>query len=438
MEKAAASVSSPSRMEPVLDFCVELSRRMIVSGANLERVVLAIERVCHAYGLHDLSVYLLSTYLSVSARDEQGNYIARQVSIPTVLIHLARLKHLNRLSYRVVAQTPDPDTLWELLEEASAAKDYHDWIILLGQLCAAACLCLIFGGGLRELLPVLLIMAEMHLLARLMEKLSLDRIVCSVITMWAATVTAIGLMALGISSNGTIILITVSMLMIPGIPLVNAVRNLLCGNEMNGILQIFKATTETLALAMGIYLGIILLGQGYATGGELSTVQLPALLLIGLSFLASASFGVVFRIPWKDLWLAGLGGALTRIALIVLGTRLSSRMLYVTVAALLASLYAELLATKRKDPSTYFLYPAIIPLIPGDLFYYAIEGLYAGNWTMLTENGCNCLLTLLAMSIGFVLSSIIAHYTRRMRNRKLIRLPGKTSAIHNSHAESQS
>ena len=35
--------------EPVLEFCVELSRRMIVSGANLERVQLAAERICHAY-----------------------------------------------------------------------------------------------------------------------------------------------------------------------------------------------------------------------------------------------------------------------------------------------------------------------------------------------------------------------------------------------------
>ena len=34
--------------ELVLEFCVELSRRMIVSGANLERVQLAVDRICHA------------------------------------------------------------------------------------------------------------------------------------------------------------------------------------------------------------------------------------------------------------------------------------------------------------------------------------------------------------------------------------------------------
>lgn len=31
-----------AHLEEVLDFCVDLSRRMIVSGANLERVQLAI------------------------------------------------------------------------------------------------------------------------------------------------------------------------------------------------------------------------------------------------------------------------------------------------------------------------------------------------------------------------------------------------------------
>ena len=36
------------RIEYILDFCKELGKQMIVSGANIERVNLSVERICHA------------------------------------------------------------------------------------------------------------------------------------------------------------------------------------------------------------------------------------------------------------------------------------------------------------------------------------------------------------------------------------------------------
>ena len=149
-----------------------------------------------------------------------------------------------------------------------------------------------------------------------------------------------------------------------------------------------------------------------------ATLTAPVLLVI-LSFLASVSFGVVFKIPPKDLWLAGLGGALTRIVLLTLTPMTSYRLLYVGLSALFAALYGELLATLRRDPSTYFVYPSIVPLIPGDLFYYTLAGLYFEDRAMMEGSAFQCLQALLGMSIGFVLSFMIAHYVRKWQSRRL-------------------
>ena len=415
--------------ELVLEFCVELSRRMIVSGANLERVQLAVDRICHAYGLSDVSLFLLSGNISLSAVDSEGLYASRQCTIPPAGIHLERLKKLNRLSYTVVSEKPEPQRLYRLLNEATQVREYPDWAVLLGQVAALSCLCLIFGGGIREILPVVVVTAVLHYVMILMARPGLDRVVTNAATMWLATVAAILVMQTGISTNAPVILITVSMLVIPGIPLVNAVRNLLCGNEMNGILQLAKVLIETLALAMGIYLALWMFGLKEGMSRAVVTTLSDPILLVIISFIASASFGVVFRIPLHDLWRAGLGGVLTRVALLLLAPRVPERLVYVSIAALIAALYAELLATLRKDPSTYFVYPSIVPLIPGDLFYYSLVGVYLGDVQMATANAQNCLLTLLGMSIGFVLSSIIAHYIRKMRHFKLTkhRKQGKPS-----------
>ena len=401
--------------ELVLEFCVELSRRMVVSGANLERVQLAVEHICNAYSLSDVSLYLLNTNISLSALDVDGDYISRQCTIPPAGIHLYRLKSLNSLSYTVVREKPSPKRLRQMLLDASEVRERPDWQILLGQIIALSCLCLIFGGNAPEVFAVILIVIATHYIMIWAEKPGLNRLVTNALIMWLATVVAVLVMQAGMGENVPVIMITVSMLVIPGIPLVNAVRNLLCGNEMNGILQVAKVFIETMALAMGIYVALLMFGMRDGMSNAVVVTRSNPLFLILISFMASAAFGVVFRIPNRDLWCAVLGGALTRTLLIVLAPVIPSRLIYITVAALAAGLYAEAMATVRRDPSTYYIYPAIIPMIPGDLFYYALVGVYINDAQMVSSYSVNCLLTLLGMSIGFVLSSIVAHYIRKMR-----------------------
>ena len=401
-------------IEEILSFCVNLSRQMIIAGANLERVHLAIEFICRAYELKDVSIFLLSTHISLSATDENGKYASRQASIPPSGIHLERLKSLNQLSYKIAEITPNTKFLNHMLEKSLEVRDYKDWTVLLGRVCAMSCLCMIFGGGIFELIPVATVTAFVHFLMKFFEKSGLDRIVVNTLTTCLATVAAIIFVLLGMESNIAIVIISVLMLMIPGIPLVNAMRNLFCNYEINGILQLFKIVIETLALSMGIFIAFAMLHE-HITVNEFVNPLSNSFLLILFSYLASISFGVVFRIPPKDLWLAGLGGALSRISLLTLAPLTSNRLLYMTISALIASLYAEFLATKRRQPSTHYIYPSIIPLIPGDLFFYAISGFYVSNFEWVSLNGINCLLSLFGLSIGFVLSSTFAHYVRRYR-----------------------
>ncbi len=401
----------------ILDFCVSLGKRMIVSGANIERVSLAMETVCHAYKLTDVSLFLMNTHISLSARDENGSYASRQSTIPPSQIHLSLLKKLNRLSYKVAGEPPEVEKLSALLEETAACPSQKGVITLLAQVGAMICLSLIFGGSLTEAVCVALVTVLMYCAGLLLAHPGFDRVLTIAITMWAAGFGAIFLEHMGLDGNETIVLITVCMLMIPGIPLVNAARNVMCGNEMNGVIQLLKITVEVAALAVGVYAAQKMFGTYPDLNGRAEALTDPILLIL-VSFGASFFFAVVFRVDPHDLVLAGLGGVISRVALILLTPHIEHRMLYMVPAALAAALYAEFLATKRRDPSTYFLYPSIIPLIPGDLFYYFIRGLITGEEQTIVNNGVECILALAGMSVGFVLSSIIAHYVRRFRFRR--------------------
>ena len=405
----------PRSFEMVLDFCVELSRRMIMSGANVERVNLAVDRVCSTYELDNVSIFLLPTYVSVSARDRSGYSAVRQASIPAGGINLTRLMSLNRLSYRVKEQHPSPDRLGSLLEKASDTKDYPDPVVLLGQICAMSCLCLLFGGGFREILCVAAVTVLAHYLLILLAIPGVDKMLTNALLMWIVTSAVFLLSSAGITDKQSVVIITALMLVIPGIPLTNAVRSMLCGNELSGGMQTVRVTVETMALATGIFLSMVMFSSADLLNNPVETISNPFILIL-LAFGTSFFLGVVFRILPRDLWLAGLGGAITRIVLLIL-TPLCARPVYATVAAFVATIYAELLGKIQKKPSTYYTYPAIIPLIPGDLFFYTLIGINQKNSEMVRTNGFDCALTLVSMSVGFALSFAIAHYVRKARNK---------------------
>lgn len=134
--------------------------------------------------------------------------------------------------------------------------------------------------------------------------------------------------------------------------------------------------------------------------------------LILFSFGASFGFGIVFRIEKKSLLWAGLGGGLTRCVYLLLVQVTSNLFIQSLLAAMFAALFAEIMAMRKKMPSTVFLYPAVLPLIPGSLLYYICVNLILGDMEATLSYVSSCALTLAGICLGFVLVSTFTYYRR--------------------------
>lgn len=414
------------RIDYILDFCKELGKQMIVSGANIERVNMTIERICHAYGLHDVTCANLSTRISISAKDEQKHYASRQTDVPPQALNLERLKKLNNLSFFVSNTLPEESTLTGLLKDVKS-NDFPWWLIMIGFIVAMAMLARMFNAYPAEILIVELNTLILFGISRLLTRVHINKIITNAISMLVCSLIAMAFYKLNFIENFYVVIITNAFFLIPGIPMINCARNILCGNEMNGIIDLLKVLLEVTSIVAG-------LAAAYAMfGGALDNSLLePAIEqlqerrdrmnqwassieLIVLTLLASAGFSVVFNIQWKDLPFAALGGMIVRIFYILFALALLDyRFLFVAIAAFFAALYSEILAITKKEPSTLFLYPSIIPLIPGDLFFYVALGLVWQNH-LLKDYGPSLVLSLVGISIGFVLCSTIVHYVRKFK-----------------------
>lgn len=136
--------------------------------------------------------------------------------------------------------------------------------------------------------------------------------------------------------------------------------------------------------------------------------------LIFFSFTASVFFGVVFCIRPQSLLFAGLGGIITRVVLILAMTLADSRLLYTTLAALAAAFYSELIAHRQNTPLAKYLYPALVPIIPGDLLYYTVR-CFVQTDPLFFSYGAQLLTALLGLALGSMLAPMLAHSPRYFR-----------------------
>ena len=98
-----------------------------------------------------------------------------------------------------------------------------------------------------------------------------------------------------------------------------------------------------------------------------------AIIQLITSYLGSMAFGAVFGLRRRYLLVSGLGGLFAWA--IYLGSYhfLGNVFFCCLLASAFCAVWSELLAHIGKAPSTLFLLPSLIPLIPGSFLYYTMS-----------------------------------------------------------------
>lgn len=133
------------------------------------------------------------------------------------------------------------------------------------------------------------------------------------------------------------------------------------------------------------------------------------------SAIAVIGFAGYFNIKKKNtLYATALSGAIS-FAVLNIFLYFGYDMFGVFLAALLVGLLGELFSVRLKTPSTVFITPAIIPLVPGAGMYYTMFNFVNGNFQEMVSVGSTTFLTAGSIAIGILISSIFSRSLKRMR-----------------------
>ena len=246
----------------LLSGLLDMAEAMLMTGAEISRVEDTITRMGLAYGARDMNVFVITSCIIITMELQDGNSLTqtRRVLMAGGTDFL-KLEKFNDLSRRCCAGQVEPA---EIAVEVQAISSLSNgkWRVYLGSVLASGGFAVFFDGSIYDglvaaLFALLICWFQEKVLPISMNQLSFN-LLCSVI---------VGVLT-GICTNFLTflhmdkIMIGYIMLLIPGMAMTNAVRNILGGNTISGIIRLIEAVLWAAALALGFMIAMFVTGGG--------------------------------------------------------------------------------------------------------------------------------------------------------------------------------
>lgn len=131
------------------------------------------------------------------------------------------------------------------------------------------------------------------------------------------------------------------------------------------------------------------------------------LMQIITGIIGSIGFSILFNIRGAKLLAVAFGGGLGWMMFLVLNHTIGNAPIAYFVVALVISLYAEIMARVLKAPTTIFITPSLVPLIPGASLYYTMAYALDRNSELFVGKAIDTLALSSALAIGIIVSAIV-------------------------------
>lgn len=118
--------------------------------------------------------------------------------------------------------------------------------------------------------------------------------------------------------------------------------------------------------------------------------------------LGTLGFSILFHIRGRKLLFSTLGGLISWAVFLVLEPVFFGEAMRYLITAVVITVYGEILARKEKTPTTTFLVPSVIPLIPGGALYYTMNYALNKQWSLFVGQAFYTLQLALSLAVGII------------------------------------
>lgn len=238
---------------------LEVGEMLLSSGAEISRVEETMARMGAAYGAEKTDVFAITTSIVVTMIFKNGEMLTqtRRV-IPSGGTDFTRIEELNELSRRCCARPLSAEELTrevERIKKMSPGKAYFYG----GSMLAVASLTMFFGGNMLDGGVAAVAAILICLLQKRFAPLCGNNVIFNFFASWI-TGCLICILSMIFPVHVDKVIIGDIMLLIPGLALTNAVKNMLTGDTVSGTMRLAESVLWAGALAGGFICAVWMTG----------------------------------------------------------------------------------------------------------------------------------------------------------------------------------
>jgi uncharacterized membrane protein YjjP (DUF1212 family) len=400
--------AGPIPIEEVAHLTLSVGRLLLASGADTAEVQDSMTRFAEGYGCE---AHLLVGYEALLLTVVAGEQFRTKVGyrVPAMNVNMSAVAAVNQLVEEVEeARCGLADARKELENIEHKPPTYGRWAVVIALGLTAASLARLFGSDWPTFWVSWLAGSIGMWLRQVLGRHEFNLFFIPFAAALLSGVIGGAAVLLGVSATPALCLVAPGMIIVPGVPLVNAVQDMIKNHMTVGIARLGLGGLVTLAIAFGLYVATVITGAKIPVDAPQQLLSVPEDALF--SALAALGYLFLFNVPARIAW----AGVVCGVASHTLRTLcLHLRIDIVTgtlLGALVVGFLAQGFARQFRAPAVAFAFPGIVAMVPGAFAFRAFIGVLqivqtgtAAATALMTETlalTVTCILMVAAIAVG--------------------------------------
>lgn len=243
------------------DLLLDMGTYLMASGAHCGRITSNLGRLAATWGFDvNMNPSFKGLLITVKDQNDPDNFVTQYRNAPPHNVYFAAITEISHLSWEVWDNKLSIETVEKRFAQIKGEKSYNSFFIALAVGLSCAGLCIFSMGDIYNALIAFAGASVGFLLRTKIDKLRFNSMLSIVAAAFTTTlISGIGY-RLGIGSHPEAAMATAVLYLIPGVPLINTVIDLIEGYLLSALNRALFAGFVLLCIAAGMTLCITLLG----------------------------------------------------------------------------------------------------------------------------------------------------------------------------------
>lgn len=249
-----------SKINEVSDLLLDFAISLMGAGSHTARIVRNTVRVADALGYNvELTMFQKNVTMMITDRSSNETFTGVR-RIKPMALNFDIISNLSSLSWEAYDQHLSLDEIKKKYIQIMQTPRLSRWIVLLLVACANASFCKLFGGDNYGFILVFVATLIGFLVRQEMMNRHMNHFIVFISSAFIASITAGTGVIYNIGSTPDIALATSVLFLIPGVPLINSMMDMLEGYVLAGVSRMINATILIICISMGFLITLLTLG----------------------------------------------------------------------------------------------------------------------------------------------------------------------------------